>query len=177
MTARVASPNSGRTVTRSGRRRAGRDDRGPERPARSRRSATVSVPVTLAAGTHTLKLAFTGDGQNLDWIAFAPCGDDADADPTPHADRPAAARASSPCPTTAPNGSAVKFTVTPAAGKSIGAAWWSFDATAHLNTWNSRAINPTFYYPAAGTFTPAREGHLHGRLERDRPAANYIRAT
>jgi hypothetical protein len=48
----------------------------------------------------------------------------------------------------------VKFTLTPAGGKSISAAWWSFDAPAHLNTWNSRAVNPTFFYPSAGTFSP-----------------------
>jgi parallel beta-helix repeat protein len=57
-------------------------------------------------------------------------------------------------PTTATKGAAVKFTVTPAPGKTIQSVWWSFDATAHMNTWNSRAINPTFFYPATGTFTP-----------------------
>jgi hypothetical protein len=48
----------------------------------------------------------------------------------------------------------VRFTVTPAPGKTVASAWWSFDAPAHLNTWNSRAVNPTFYYPAKGTFRP-----------------------
>ncbi|NLX50145.1 MAG: hypothetical protein GXY82_09835 [Methanospirillum sp.] len=52
------------------------------------------------------------------------------------------------------HGSAVKFTVSPASGKSIASAWWSFDAPAHLATWNSRNVNPTFYYPAPGTFSP-----------------------
>ena len=57
-------------------------------------------------------------------------------------------------PTTARKGAAVTFTVTPTAGKTIKAAWWSFDATSHMNTWNSRATNPTFFYPATGTFSP-----------------------
>ena len=42
---------------------------------------TVSVPVTLAAGTHTLGPAFTGDGQNLDSIAFVPAHAEADLAP------------------------------------------------------------------------------------------------
>ena len=57
-------------------------------------------------------------------------------------------------PATAPHGSAVKFTVTPAGGKTIASAWWSFDAVNHLNTWNSRAVNPTFFFPTTGTFSP-----------------------
>ena len=57
-------------------------------------------------------------------------------------------------PVTAANGSAVRFTLTPVSGKTVKAAWWSFDAPAHLNTWNSRATNPTFYYPAAGSYSP-----------------------
>ncbi len=57
-------------------------------------------------------------------------------------------------PATARKGAAVKFTVTPTAGKTIKAVWWSFDATSHMNTWNSRATNPTFFYPATGTFSP-----------------------
>ena len=51
-------------------------------------------------------------------------------------------------------GAAIKFTVTPAAGKTIKSAWWTFDKAGHYNTWNSRTINPTFYYPAVGTYTP-----------------------
>lgn len=50
--------------------------------------------------------------------------------------------------------SAIKFTVTPAPGKTIKSAWWTFDKAGHYNTWNSRTINPTFYYPAVGTYTP-----------------------
>jgi parallel beta-helix repeat protein len=57
-------------------------------------------------------------------------------------------------PTTAPKGAAVKFTVKPTAGKTIQSVWWSFDADKHLNTWNSRATSPTFFYPATGTFSP-----------------------
>ncbi len=57
-------------------------------------------------------------------------------------------------PVLSPKGNAVKFTVTPAAGKTVQAAWWSFDAPDHLETWNSRNINPTFFYPRAGCFSP-----------------------
>ncbi|ACL16103.1 PKD domain-containing protein [Methanosphaerula palustris] len=51
-------------------------------------------------------------------------------------------------------GEAIKFTVTPAAGKTIRSTWWTFDRVNHYGTWNSRDINPTFFYPAKGTYTP-----------------------
>ena len=57
-------------------------------------------------------------------------------------------------PTTARKGAAVKFTVAASPGKTIKSVWWSFDADKHLNTWNSRNTNPTFFYPAIGTFSP-----------------------
>ncbi len=57
-------------------------------------------------------------------------------------------------PPTARKGAAVKFTVTPTAGQTVKAVWWSFDADRHLKTWNSRATSPTFFYPATGTFSP-----------------------
>jgi hypothetical protein len=159
VTARVASPNSGRTlaltVDNSLLTTIAVPNTGSYTAFR-----TVEAPVSLSAGTHTLKLAFQGDGQNLDWIAFAKSGV---ATPTPTP----TVTTSTPTPTqeaggatfvaaplTAPHGSAVRFTLTPAAGKTIGSAWWSFDAPAHLNTWNSRVVNPTFFYPSAGTFSP-----------------------
>ncbi|MEN6341567.1 MAG: carbohydrate-binding protein [Methanospirillum sp.] len=128
-------------------------------------------PVRLTAGTHTLKLAFSGDGQNLDWITFEPVG----ATPTP---TPEAGGASfSAVPTTAPSGSTVTFTVTPASGKSIASAWWSFDAPAHLETWNSRNVNPTFFYPAKGTFSPlVKITYTDGTTETVQ-RTGYIRAT
>ncbi len=65
-----------------------------------------------------------------------------------------------------PRGAAVKFTVTPAAGKTVKSAWWSFDAPAHLKTWNSRSINPTFFYPIKGTFSPfLRITYTDGTIE------------
>ena len=71
----------------------------------------------------------------------------------------------------------MKFTVTPATGKSVSSAWWSFDAPAHLNTWNSRAINPTFYYPSAGTFSPlVKVTYTDGSTETVQ-RTNYVRAT
>ncbi len=69
LTARVASPNSGRTIVVLV------DDRSVATIAVPRTGSfstwqTASVQVPLAAGQHTLRLMFTGDGQNLDWIAF-----------------------------------------------------------------------------------------------------------
>ncbi len=71
MTARVASPNTGRSGALSV------DGSSPVTfmvPNTGSYAAfqTVSLAVTLPAGTHTLKLAFVGDGQNLDWITFVP---------------------------------------------------------------------------------------------------------
>ncbi|ACL15997.1 hypothetical protein Mpal_0626 [Methanosphaerula palustris E1-9c] len=80
-------------------------------------------------------------------------------------------------PTNAEKGSAVKFTVTPASGKIISSAWWSFDATTHMNTWNSRAVNPTFFYPRAGTFTPlVKLTYTDGSTETVQ-LTDYIQAT
>ena len=50
--------------------------------------------------------------------------------------------------------SLIRFTVTPAPGKTIRSAWWTFDKAGHYTTWNSRTVNAGFYYPATGTFTP-----------------------
>ena len=172
MTARMASPNSGRTMALLVDGSQAATVVVPKTGSFST-FTTVSVPVTLAAGTHTLKLVFTGDGQNLDWIAFALAG--VTEPPTPPG--PSGGASFVAAPVTAPKGSAVKFTVTPAAGKSIGSVWWSFDATAHLNTWNSRVVNPTFYYPAAGTFTPFVKVIYTDGSSDTVQRANYIRAT
>jgi hypothetical protein len=80
-------------------------------------------------------------------------------------------------PTTAPHGSAVEFTVTPASGKTVTAAWCSVDAVAHLNTWNSRSTNPTFFYPSAGTFSPlVKITYADGSTETVQ-RTGYMRAT
>jgi hypothetical protein len=175
MTARVASPNSGRTAALS-------VDGAPAgtiavpNTGSFRTFTTVQVPVTLPAGTHTLKLAFSGDGQNLDRIAFA-AGTVTTPTPTPTPTPVGDGASFVAVPTTAPHGSAFKFTVTPAAGKSIRSAWWSFDAPAHLNTWNSRATNPTFYYFVPGTYSPlVRLTYTDGTTEEVR-RADYIRST
>ena len=182
VTARVASPNSGRTMAFT-------VDNGllttiavPKTGSFST-FATVEAPISLWAGTHTLKLAFSGDGQNLDWIAFAKSGA-ATPTPTPSVSTPtptptpAAGGASfTAAPTSAPHGAAVTFTVTPAAGKTVSSAWWSFDAPAHLNTWNSRATNPTFFYPSAGTFSPLlKVTYTDGSTETVQ-RTGYVRAT
>ncbi len=173
MTTRFASPNSGRTATFS-------VDGSPAATIAVPNTgsfttfATAQVPVTLGAGTHTLKLTFQGDGQNLDWIAFAP-GVVTTPTPTP---TPGAGGASfTAAPNPAMKGTEVKFTVTPAAGKRIGSAWWSFDAPAHLNSWNSRTVNPTFYYPAAGTFSPLVKITYTDGLTETVQRAGYVRVT
>ncbi|MEN6342993.1 MAG: carbohydrate-binding protein, partial [Methanospirillum sp.] len=172
MSARVASPNSGRTIAVSVDGAAAATIAVPNSGS-FEAFRTVEVPVTLAAGTHTLKLVFAGDGQNLDWISFSQGPITTTPTPTPV---PSGASFVA-VPTTAAHGSAVKFTVTPASGKSIGSAWWSFDAPAHLNTWNSRATNPTFFYPAAGTFSPlVKITYTDGSTETVQ-RTNYIRAT
>jgi hypothetical protein len=136
---------------------------------------TVFVPVTLIAGTHTLKFDFAGDGQNLDWVTFAsgPITITPTSTPTP----PPGQASFVAVPTTAPHGSAFRFKVTPAAGKQIRSTWWTFDSVAHYRIWNSRNANPTFYYPVKGTYTPlVKITYTDGTTEEVR-RANYVRAT
>lgn len=59
-------------------------------------------------------------------------------------------------PDTLKAGNKIKFTLIPASGKTVKSTWWSFDADKHLNTWNSRARDPNFYYPrwASGLQSP-----------------------
>ncbi len=182
MTARVASPNSGRTIAVSA-----FDETLPTIAVPNTGSfstyRTVSVPVTLSFGYHELKLTFSGDGQNLDWIAFEQAGAGTPTPtPTPSVSTPtptpgAGGASFTAAPLVAAHGSAVTFALSPAAGKTVAAAWWSFDAPAHLNTWNSRAINPTFFYPAAGTFSPlVKITYTDGSTETVQ-RTNYVRAT
>jgi hypothetical protein len=129
-----------------------------------------TVPVSLPAGEHQIRLAFPGQRLNLDYVEF---GTGAVTTPS----TPAGGASFSAAPTTAPYGVAVQFRVTPAPGRTIAATWWSFDATAHLQTWNSRQANPTFFYPQKGSFSPlVKLTYTDGTtqtLQRD----NYIRAT
>ncbi len=171
--ARVASPNSGRTFAVSVDGLAATTITVPNTGSFSA-FQTIEAPIRLTAGTHTLKLAFAGDGQNLDWIAFAPVGVTT---PTPTPTPGAGGASFTAAPVTARHGSAVKFSLIPAAGKSISAAWWSFDAPAHLNTWNSRATSPTFFYPATGTFSPLVKITYRDGTTETVQRNGYIRAT
>ncbi|MEN6517908.1 MAG: carbohydrate-binding protein [Methanospirillum sp.] len=176
LSARVASPNSGRTFAVSVDGTPLATIAVPNTGAYERWTATAPIPVALAAGNHTLKLAFSGDGQNLDYVSFDPSTPPTvTATPTP---TPEAGGANfTAAPVSAPMGSAVRFTLTPAAGKTVSTAWWSFDAAAHLNTWNSNALNPTFFYPAAGTFSPlVKIVYADGTTETVQ-RTGYIRAT
>ena len=67
--------------------------------------------------------------------------------------------------------------MTPKTGKTISSAWWSFDAPAHLNTWNSRTINPTFYYPTPGTYSPRVELKYTDGTTEVVHKINYIKST
>ena len=133
----------------------------------------------LPAGRNTVRVETgTASSFNLDYMQFTQGETQPPTSVTTTPTTPAAGGAGFVAvPTTAPKGSAVKFTVTPARGKTIRSAWWSFDATAHLNTWNSRATSPTFYYPSAGTFSPlVKVTYTDGSTETVQ-RANYVRAT
>ena len=158
MTASVASPNSGRTIAVSDYGEALATIAVPNTGSFST-YRTVQVSVTLTNGYHPLKLTFNGDGQNIDWIAFATAG--ATPTPTPSVGTPTSTptpgtggASFTAAPLSAAHGSAVTFALPRRPARRSASAWWSFDAQAHLNTWNSRATNPTFFYPSAGTFSP-----------------------
>ena len=71
----------------------------------------------------------------------------------------------------------MKFALTPAAGKTIRSAWWTFDSVGHYATWDSRAVNPTFFYPKSGTFSPlVKVTYADGSTETVK-RANYILST
>ncbi len=92
--------------------------------------------------------------------------------PTP----PSGAATFTAAPLSAPKGTAVKFTLAPKAGKTVRSAWWTFDRVGHMNTWNSRDTNPTFFYPAAGTYTPlVKITYTDGSTETVE-RANYVTA-
>jgi PKD repeat protein len=137
----------------------------------------AAAPLAVPAGRHVLTLAFEGVGRiNLDWLRLG-AGSAPAVTTTTTAAPPAGGASFSAAPLTAPKGAAVKFTVTPASGKSIRSAWWSFDAPAHLTTWNSRAVSPTFFYPARGTFSPlVRLTYTDGTTE-EVHRVGYVRAT
>ncbi len=170
LSARVASPDGGRKISFS-------VDGVPmatiavPKTGSFVKFTTVQVPVTLHTGSCVLKLSFSGERQNINWIEFVP---GTITTPTVPAQEKASFTAA---PLTASRGTAVKFALTPAAGKTIRAVWWSFDAPDHLDTWNSRNINPTFFYPKKGTFSPyVKITYTDGTVEEVR-RGGYITAT
>jgi len=133
-------------------------------------ATTLTFPT---AGKHQIRLAFPASRVNVNYIDFASGGTVTTTTTT----GPTGGANFVSVPTTAKRGSAFKFTVTPAAGKTIKAAWWSFDAPAHLKTWNSRNVNPTFFYPWPGTYSPlVRLTYTDGTTE-EVHRVNYIRST
>ncbi|WP_440951227.1 carbohydrate-binding protein [Methanosphaerula subterraneus] len=132
-----------------------------------------SLLITLTAGTHTLKLTFSGDGQNLDRLEFMTGAVMTTTIPT----GPPAGASFTATPLSAPKGTAVRFALSPAPGRTVRAAWWTFDSVNHDNTWNSRETNPTFFYPAAGSFSPlVKITYTDGSTETVEHA-NFIQAT
>jgi PKD repeat protein len=126
-----------------------------------------SFTLGLTEGKHQIKLAFPSQRLNLDYIEFAKEGT-----------QPGGGASFVAVPTTASHGSAFKFTVTPAAGKTIKSAWWAFDYPGHKDTWNSRVINPTFFYYVPGTYSPYVElTYTDGTTEAVGPMTNYIKST
>ncbi len=170
LTMRVASPYAGRTVALTLDGEAVGTIAVPNTGSFSRYT-TVQAPVTLRAGQHGLKMTFQGDGQNVNWLEFST----GTVTTTPTTPAPSGEASFTAAPNPVKKGAAVKFTLTPTAGKIIRSAWWTFDKAGHYNTWNSRAVSPTFFYPGTGTFTPLvkiiyTDGST-GTVER----ANYIR--
>ena len=135
---------------------------------------TFAFPIALLTGSHQIMLAFPSERLNLDYIEFARGEIPVTTTTTP---TPTTGSASFVAvPATAPHGSAFTFTVTPAFGKIIRSAWWSFDYPAHWNTWNSRGINPTFFYPWAGVYSPyVKLTYTDGTTE-EVTRGNYIRS-
>jgi hypothetical protein len=172
---RVANPGAARTVTVSV-NGAARSLTVPATGSFRTWQTAALTGVNLNAGRNAVRIdTGTAASFNLDYLQFGQGGTPT---PTVTTPTPAAGGASfTAAPVTAPKGSAVKFTLTPAPGKRVGAAWWSFDATAHMNTWNSRATSPTFYYPARGTFTPlVKITYTDGSTETVQ-RTGYVRAT
>lgn len=136
---------------------------------------TFAFPIALLTGSHQIMLAFPSERLNLDYIEFARGEIPVTTTTTP---TPTTGSASFVAvPATAPHGSAFTFTVTPAFGKIIRSAWWSFDYPAHWNTWNSRGINPTFFYPWAGVYSPyVKLTYADGTTE-EVTRGNYITST
>ncbi|MEN6517586.1 MAG: carbohydrate-binding protein [Methanospirillum sp.] len=134
---------------------------------------TFAYTIALPAGAHQIKLAFPSTRLNLDYVEFAPGAGTTQPTVTTS---PSGAASFTAAPLSASKGTAVKFTLTPKTGKTVRSAWWSFDATNHLNTWNSRDTSPTFFYPAKGTYTPlVKITYTDGSTETVE-RANYVTA-
>ncbi|HQJ88909.1 MAG TPA: PKD domain-containing protein, partial [Methanoregulaceae archaeon] len=121
---------------------------------------TVNSPsFQMTEGRHVIKVDFvTTTSINFDYMQIqggAPVTTTTTVVTTTTTAQPTTGGASfTAIPIPVKKGAAIKFTVTPATGKTIRSAWWTFDKNGHYSTWNSRTINPTFYYPAVGTYTP-----------------------
>jgi len=113
-------------------------------------SSALSAPFTIPKGRHVVTLRFDESERfNLDYLEFLK-PDVVTTTPTP---QPGGAGF-----TAAPNpvrkGALIRFTLQPAPGRTVRSVWWTFDRDGHYSTWNSRNVNPGFFYPAAGTYTP-----------------------
>jgi PKD repeat protein len=108
----------------------------------------------MAEGRHVITVAFPAVSSiNFDSMTFTTGSIPVETTPTTTITQ------SSPATfTAAPNpvnkNALVRFGLNPASGKTIRSVWWTFDKNKHFGTWNSRNVNPAFFYPSAGTFTP-----------------------
>ncbi|HOT95115.1 MAG TPA: NosD domain-containing protein [Methanoregulaceae archaeon] len=142
---------------------------------------TVTLPaVRMHAGRNTVRVE-TGVSSsfNLDYMEFRRAGTQPPTTviTTPTTPAPSGGATFTASPVTVPKGGSVKFSVIPASGKTVKSAWWSFDAVGHMNTWNSRVVNPSFYYPAKGTFSPlVKLTYTDGSTETVQ-RTGYVRAT
>ncbi len=147
MTARVSTPGTGRSIRVVVDGAEAATVQVPDTGDFSR-FTTVSVPLTMATGAHDLRLEFSGDGQNLNWVEFSSGQVTV---PTTPVQQGATFNVA---PNPVAKSAAIRFTLVPAAGKTVRGAWWTFDKVGHYGTWNSRVTNPTFFYPRTGTYTP-----------------------
>jgi hypothetical protein len=135
--------------------------------------------VTLNAGRNTVRVdTGTAASFNFDYMEFVAGG--TVQPPTTVITTPTTTASSGSAtfvaaPTTARKGQAVKFTVTPKAGKTIKSAWWSVRREGPPQDLEFALGQPDVLLPGRRHLHPAREGHLHRRFDRDgRPRSSAV---
>jgi|GEM_PF-1035951 len=119
-------------------------------------ATTLTFP---AAGKHQIRLAFPATRLNVNYIDFASGGTvttttGAPVVTTTSATTPTGGATFTAAPNPVAKSSLIRFTLVPAPGKYVRSVWWTFDKDDHYGTWNSRNLNPAFFYPKSGKYTP-----------------------